>query len=232
METVAKKLFQLQQIDLDIQKKQTNLEEVRAKLGENTILTNTTAQLKDDEAHLADVLKRQRDMEWELDDLRSMIDRIGEKLYGGKLKNPKELVGLEHEIGTMKSNLKQKEDELLEVMDEAEVAQHKVEQGREQVKKLEVEWKGEQKTLTERESDIIGQINESKQIREELTDTIPAEALELYEGIRTRKPQVVVKVEQGMCKGCRITLPMSEWQRAKAGSLVQCGSCGRILYVG
>ena len=162
METVAKKLFQLQQIDLDIQKKQTNLEEVRAKLGENTVLTSTTAQLKDSEVYLADLLKRQRDMEWELDDLRGMIERIGEKLYGGKLKNPKELVGLEHEIGTMKSNLKQKEDELLEVMDEAEAVQRKVKQEREQVKKLEVEWKGEQKILTERESDITNQNNNYK----------------------------------------------------------------------
>lgn len=232
METVAKKLFQLQQIDLDIQKKEMNLEEVRAKLGENTILTTTKAQIKDSEAYLADLLKRQREMEWELDDLKSMIDRIGEKLYGGKLKNPKELMGLEHEIGTMKSNLKQKEEELLEVMDEAEVAQHKVEKDRERVRELEVEWQKEQKILTKSESDITNQINDSRQIRDELTNSIPAAALELYEGIRARKLQVVVKVEQGMCKGCRITLPMSELQRAKAGSLVQCGSCGRILYLG
>jgi len=230
--TVAKRLFQLQQIDLDIQKKQVELEEVRCKLGENTVLASAKAQLENSEEYLAGLLKRQREMEWELDDLRSMIGRIGEKLYGGKIKNPKELVGLEHEINTLKSSLKQKEDELLNVMGEAEVAQRKVDKETEQVKKLEADWQREQKILTGSESDITGQLDDIGQVRETLTKSIPAAALELYEGIRARKLQVVVKVEQGMCQGCRLTLSMSEWQRAKAGSLVQCGSCGRILYVG
>jgi predicted nucleic acid-binding Zn-ribbon protein len=230
--TVAKKLFQLQQVDLDVQKKQENLEQVQGKLGENTVLISAKAQLEKSEHHLAELLKRQREMEWEVDDLRNMIERIGEKLYSGKLKNPKELVGLEHEIGTMKSSLKQKEDDLLNVMGEAEVAQRKVEKEGEQVEKLEADWQREQKILTESESDISGQINDLRQVRESLAKSIPATALELYEGLRARKLQVVVKVEQGMCQGCRLTLSMSEWQRAKAGSLVQCGSCGRILYVG
>jgi predicted nucleic acid-binding Zn-ribbon protein len=42
----------------------------------------------------------------------------------------------------------------------------------------------------------------------------------------------VAHVERGMCKGCRITLPMSVLQKARAGvGLVQCVSCERILLV-
>jgi predicted nucleic acid-binding Zn-ribbon protein len=230
--TIAKKLFKLQQIDLDIQKKQTNLEEVQGKLGESTALSSAKSLLEKSEEYLDELLKQQREMEWELDDIRGMIDGIREKLYGGKIKNPKELVGLEHEIGTMKSTLKQKEDELLNVMGDVEVVQRRLEKEKDQVEKLEVDCQREQKNLIKSESDIINQINDLRQAREALTNSIPATALELYEGIRARRLQVVVKVEQGMCQGCRLTLSMSEWQRAKAGNLVQCGSCGRILYVG
>lgn len=230
--TVAKKLFELQQIDLDIQREQVILDEVRSKLGENTILNEAKAQLEVSELHLADVLKQQREMEWELDDLKNMTDKIGEKLYSGKLKNPKELVGLEHEIGTLKASLRQKEDKLLDVMGEADVTQRKIEKERDQVRKFEVEWQQEQNLLNVRESDITGQLNSIRKKRDVLANSIPAADLELYEGIRARKLQVVVKVEQGMCQGCRLTLPMSERQRAKAGNLVQCSSCGRILYLG
>jgi len=230
--TVAKKLFELQQIDLDIQREQVILDEVRSKLGENTILNEARAQLEVNELYLADVLKQQREMEWELDDLKNMTDRIGEKLYGGKLNNPKELVGLEHEIGTLKDSLGQKEDKLLDVMGEADVTQRKIEKERDQIRKFEVEWQQEQNILNVKESDITGQLNSIRKKRDALTNGIPAADLELYEGIRSRKLQVVVKVEQGMCQGCRLTLPMSERQRAKAGNLVQCSSCGRILYLG
>jgi len=42
----------------------------------------------------------------------------------------------------------------------------------------------------------------------------------------------VVKVERGMCQGCRISLPMSVLQKARSGfDVVQCVSCERILYV-
>jgi predicted nucleic acid-binding Zn-ribbon protein len=49
--------------------------------------------------------------------------------------------------------------------------------------------------------------------------------------VRTRKGNAVVKVEQGRCQGCHIKLSMNEWQKARTGVLVQCSSCGRILYL-
>jgi predicted nucleic acid-binding Zn-ribbon protein len=39
-------------------------------------------------------------------------------------------------------------------------------------------------------------------------------------------------VERGLCRGCGVTLPSGDVQRARAGQeLVRCNSCGRILYV-
>jgi predicted nucleic acid-binding Zn-ribbon protein len=42
----------------------------------------------------------------------------------------------------------------------------------------------------------------------------------------------VAVVERGLCQGCRISLPMSVVQKARAGAgLVKCVSCERILLV-
>jgi predicted nucleic acid-binding Zn-ribbon protein len=230
--SVAKRLYELQQIDLDIQKKQEALDEVSRQLGENTSLNEAKAQLIAAEEHLAALTKQQREMEWELDDLRNNIKQLSGKLYDGKIKNPKELLGLEHEVGTLKSMLKQKEDKLLDLMSEVETSQHKVKYDKERFQKLGVDRQREQEVLTQRQSEVSGQLSGLQQDRQAMVSGIAPEALGLYEGMKSRKAQVVVRVEQGMCKGCRLTLPMSEWQRAKAGNLVQCSSCGRILYLG
>ena len=58
-------------------------------------------------------------------------------------------------------------------------------------------------------------------------------ALSLYRALRERRQATAVAVvERGLCQGCRISLPMSVVQKARAGAgLVQCVSCERILLV-
>ena len=61
--------------------------------------------------------------------------------------------------------------------------------------------------------------------------SIDKDTLAAYEGVKGRKGQAVVKVEQGRCLGCRVTLSVSELQHARGNAIVTCGNCGRILYL-
>ena len=230
--SLAKRLYELQQVDLEIQKKQEILDEISRQLGESEALVKTRAELLAQEKHLAEIEKQQRDVEWEIEDLRSTITKVNEKLYGGKVKNPKELLSFDQEAGMLKTKLGQREDSLLDLMAQVEATQDRVEADSERLRKLEGEWQREQEALAQKQADIGGQVASLTQERQALTSEIGSEVLELYEGTRSKKGQAVVKVEQGRCQGCRLTLPMSEWQRARAGSLVRCSSCGRILYLG
>lgn len=230
--TLAKRLYELQQIDLEIQKKQETLDEVSCRLGENEALLRAKAELLAQEEHLAEINKQQRDVEWEIEDLQNSIAQLNGKLYGGKVKNPKELLSLEQEMGIFKTKLRQKEDNLLDLMTEVEATQNKIKLDTERFKKLEGEWQQEQKVLAQQQAEVKSQLVDLSQKRQALTSEISSEALELYEVIRSRKGQAVVRAEQGRCQGCRLTLSVSEWQRARAGTLVQCSSCGRILYLG
>ena len=60
---------------------------------------------------------------------------------------------------------------------------------------------------------------------------IGPDSTSLYESILRAKGLAVVRVEQGRCKGCNITVPSGQWQAARGGETVLCGSCGRILFV-
>ena len=229
--TSAKTLYQLQQIDLEIQKKQEILNEISHQLGESEALVEAKVVLLAEERRLAELDKQQKDVEWEIEDLRTKISQLNEKLYGGKVKNPKELLSIEQEVGILKVNLREKEDHLLDLMTEVEAIRDKIKLDTERLKKLEGEWQKEQKLLTRKQAEIEGQLSDLSRKRQAWTSEIERESLELYEWIKSRKGQAVVRVEQGRCQGCRITLAVSEWQRVKGVTLVQCSSCGRILYL-
>jgi predicted nucleic acid-binding Zn-ribbon protein len=230
--TLARTLYDLQQIDLNIQKEQETLDDINRQLGESEALTQVKAELLAEQKHLADTEKQQRDVEWEIEDLRNSIKQVNDKLYGGKSKNPKELVSLEKELDIFKAKLRQKEDDLLDLMAEIESVQDRIKINSERLGNLEGEWQREQKELAQRQAKVKSRLSDLSRKRQALAADIAKQTLELYEGIRLRKGQAVVKIEQGRCQGCRLNLAVNELQRARAGDLIQCSSCGRILCLG
>ena len=230
--TSVKILYDLQQIDLNIQKEQEALDEISSQLGESEALLKARTELISDQERLAESEKQQGDAEWEVEDLRGSIAQLNDKLYGGKTKNPKELVNLEKEKDIFKDKLRQKEDNLLDLMAEIETTQGKIKAGSERLKKLEAEWQREQKDLTQRQAKVKSRLSDLNKKRQALVSEIAPQTLELYDSVKLRKGQAVVKVAQGRCHGCHLNLSVNEWQRARAGALIQCSSCGRILYLG
>ncbi|MGD0353080.1 MAG: C4-type zinc ribbon domain-containing protein [Dehalococcoidia bacterium] len=230
--TLARTLYDLQQIDLNIQKEQETLDDINRQLGESEALTQVKAELLAEQKHLAETEKQQRDVEWEIEDLRNSIKQVNDKLYGGKSKNPKELVSLEKELDIFKAKLRQKEDDLLDLMAEIESVQDRIKINSERLGNLEGEWQREQKELAQRQAKVKSRLSDLSRKRQALAADIAKQTLELYEGIRLRKGQAVVKIEQGRCQGCRLNLAVNELQRARAGDLIQCSSCGRILCLG
>jgi predicted nucleic acid-binding Zn-ribbon protein len=230
--TSVKKLYDLQQIDLDIQREQEALDDINRQLGESEAVLQVKAELLEEQKHLAETEKQQRDVEGQVEDLRTSIAQVNDKLYGGTTKNPKELVSLEKEVEIFKAKLREIEDKLLDLMAETETIQDKIKSDGERLKKLEAEWKQEQKALTQEQAKLEKRLSELSKKRQAVASEINPQTLELYDMVRLRKGQAVVKVEQGRCQGCRLTLSINELQRARAGALAQCSSCGRILYLG
>jgi hypothetical protein len=223
-------LYKLQQIDLEFQRKRQALNEIELQLNDTSLAT-AKSDLASKKAQLAEVEKKQKGAEWELEDLQQKVKQIKDKLYGGTIKNPKELINLDLGIKELNKNVHKKEDELLQLMSEAEDIQGNIRSDNQKLEGLTEEWQRRQQTLIQRKSEVEAKLASLHEDREELTKQISPEALRLYEQIRTTKEQAVAKVERGRCQGCHITLPTTQWQKAKAGNLVQCDSCNRILYV-
>jgi predicted nucleic acid-binding Zn-ribbon protein len=229
--SLAGQLYKLQQLDLELQNKQQELNDLENKLTDNKALLAAETELASQREQLEDARKRQKSCEWELDDLQEKTRQVNGKLYGGKTKDPKELVNLEKEVKSLKTHIKTKEDSLLGLMGQVEQIEADVRRTVEESEGLKREWGQTQETLGPRKGELEIELSGLKGQRSELAQQINSEALSVYERIRPARGQAVVKVERGRCLGCHIAVPTSQWQKAKAGDLIQCNNCSRILYL-
>jgi predicted nucleic acid-binding Zn-ribbon protein len=229
--SLAEQLYKLQQVDLELQKKQQELDEIENWLNDNKALVAAESKLASQKEQLEDARKKQKNSEWELEDLQEKVRQINSKLYVGTITNPKELVNLEKEVKGLKSQIGPKEDVLLGLMSQVEEIEAKEKTTAEEIEQLKREWKQRQETLGQRKSEVETVLAKLRGDRNGLEQQIDSEALNTYERLRLTSGQAVVKVERGKCQGCHITVPTSQWQKAKAGDLIQCTSCSRILYL-
>ncbi len=229
--SITKQLYQLQEIDLELSSNEQALNQITSQLGENQVVVRAQAEFTSAQQQLEELKQQQHSIEWEIDDLISKLTAFEEKLYSGKINNPKELTSLQHEVDMLKARRDQLEDKALGVMDQVELATASVATMRSELKRLEAEWHRQQKRLSadmERLKTVLSDLEQKRQL---LVAKIDPGAVELYHGLKQQKGTAVAKVEQGVCRGCRISLSAAELQRARSGSLVQCSSCGRILFL-
>ena len=228
---VVKQLYQLQEVDLEIESSEQALAQIASQLGESQAVVKARTELKSKQQHLEELGQQQHSAEWEIEDLVNKLTAAEGKLYGGRIKDPKELTNLQHEVEALRGRRSQLEDKALEIMDQVEISTASVAALTNELKTLEAEWHNQQQQLSTDMERLKAALSNLKSKRQLLSAEIDPETVEFYQALKKQKGQAVAKVEQGICRGCRILLPTTELQRAKGDSLVQCSSCGRILFL-
>jgi len=229
--SLAGQLYRLQHIDLELQKKQQELKEVENQLSDDKALVATESKQASQSEQLGDARRKQKNSEWELEDLQEKVKQINSKLYSGTTKDAKELVNLEKEVKSLKSQIKTKEDALLGLMSQVEELEAKVKTTAEELEHLKREWQQRQETFRLKKSELEIALAQLRRDRDELVQQSDREALNTYERLRLTRGEAVVKVEKGRCLGCHVTVPTSQWQKIKTGALIQCNNCNRIFYL-
>ena len=229
----AKQLYELQEVDLDIAHKTESLAQVKNTLGKDDDLVAARSALDTAKKHLSDLEHQQKTSEWELSELGSKISVVEKKLYGGSVKNPRELTPFQQDMEILKAQRAEREDKLLALMMDVDSLQQDVGLKKGDFEKIEREWRENQHKLSQQQAELETELAQLKQKRDMLASQIDSASLDLYEEMRRAKQgQAVAKVVQGRCQGCRISLSVSDQQKARmAQELAQCSNCGRILYL-
>jgi len=228
---IAKQLYQLQEVDLELESVEQAMSQIASQLGESEVVVRTQTELGLERQRLEELRRQQRSAEWEIDDLVNKLAAAEEKLYSGRIKNPKELTSLQHEAEGLKAKCDQLEDKALDIMSQVELAEASVATKGGELRKLEAEWQSQQQQLSNEMERLKSIVSEFSQKRESLAANINTQAVKSYQALRKQNGAAVAKVEQGICRGCRISLSTTELQKTRSGSLVQCSSCGRILFL-
>lgn len=228
---ITKQLYELQELDIDIEHTQQTVDLKTGQMGKREALDDAQNLLAAGQKQLEELKHQRRVAEGEVDDILSKITAAEQQLYGGRINNPKELSNLQHEANTLKSMKDQLETKALEIIEQVETSEQKVAALTADFHKLEEEWHGQQKQLAADIELLKKNLADLNEKRRQLVEQIEPPAVSLYEKIRQQKKQAVAKVEQGICRACRISLSASVLQKARSGQPVLCGSCGRILFI-
>jgi predicted nucleic acid-binding Zn-ribbon protein len=226
------KLYRLQQIDSQLDRNRNRLREIEAALQDHTSLQLVTAQ---NEAAAFQAKERARALhraEEEVTQLRIKIEQTEAALYGGKVRNPKELQDLQNEAISLKKYLAVLEDRQIEAMLAQEEAEEllsatatQLQDVRRKVAEVHASLATEQTLLSK---DVLRQESE----RQAAITGLPPEDLRLYEQLRQNRNGIAVaKVTDQACAACGSTLSAALLSAARSPNLItRCATCGRILY--
>jgi predicted nucleic acid-binding Zn-ribbon protein len=224
-------LYALQQIDSEISSRRQRLTVIEEQLGETDELVATRNRLAEIRHSIKNWQVRQRDEELQLQSVQQKKRASEQRLYGGKVRNPKELSDLQAEVKSLARRQEVIEESVFEIMVAIEELEAAETQLARELERIESQWRKNQIELcSERETEAarLAELVEERQAR---VETIPASDLDMYEHLRDRKGGLAVaQLEGAECQGCMTTVSASRVKEARSNSLAFCGTCGRILY--
>jgi len=225
-------LWSLQEIDSALDSRRASLDDARARVGETEELVALRARVEELRAAARAAHAAQKDVELEADDLRSKIAPAEEKLYGGTIRNPRELSDLQADIAQLKQHLSAVEDRDLDALAASERAAQELRAAAAELESMEAAWREEQAELAGRIDRLAAEIAIYERQRKEQLADIETGLVKTYEHVRrAHQGRGMARLDRNLCLGCRISLPVSIVNRARAGAvLVQCPNCERILY--
>ena len=231
--TELRQLYELQELDLQIDELTKTLVELETQLADDSVVTEAKRRIAILENHAERLAAQRRSIDRAIEDLQSRLGRTQERMYSGSIKSVKEMEAAEEERANTERDIAENEDRLLEAMVKTDEVDDTLAKGLQVVKRLEDQRSADVAELTVKAEETRASLDELTPRRDLTWDSISAPALHRYETLRSsRGGTAIARVERGMCSGCRMTLSTSEQQRIRSASdPMQCSSCHRILYL-
>lgn len=178
------------------------------------------------------------DLETEITRLESEIEAVRQReqrdrnLLDSGATNAKQVADLNHELQTLQRRRATLEDSLLEVMEQREELTTTQSAETTTIDRLQAELDAAQQALDSASAELQQQRARGSQRRDELTGTLDAELLALYERQRAAGGAGAGPLQGSRCGACRIEIDRGELARiaaAAADEVLRCPECGAIL---
>ena len=216
--------LQVSQLDTQMAASAAEVAKRRAKIAEHDTKAQALAE------KIESLEKRRRELETEMEnDTARIRDRQGKLM---SVQTNREYQSLLKETDDAKKANKQREEEILQLMEQIEASKTKAEEE----KNLRA---ADESLLTEETAQSEQQAGELAAAREKIlkeragkAKAVTASMLKKYDMLRERRNGIaVVEVVQGVCRGCHMNIPPQLFNELrKEQSLLSCPTCNRIIF--
>ncbi len=227
-------LYRLQRIDTQYEKISSRFREIDQILQKDEALSQAQKLMAEAENSLQSARNILRLAEGAVQSQSIKIEQNEASLYGGKVKNPKELQDLQNENLALKRYKSVLEDKQLDAMIALEAAEAEHKTASANLKQVQDTSEQKNAKLVAERDSLQRDIERLDSERQVTAAPIPADILSIYNKLRQQKRGLAVAaVIDETCAACGSTLTPAYWQAARSPHQISyCPTCGRILYAG
>ena len=232
MTLLLEEVYKLQILDSDILSTAKLLSEVKFKISDNKEINSLEESININSINLKKLQIMKSKLELEINSTQQNVYLLNKKIYGGSIKNSKELIALDSEKIFLEGNISDNEDKLLKVMMKTDITEDNIEKLNNKITHLKNNKEIELPKLKYQEKELSNKIIDLKSDRKRIVPNIRQDILMIYNQLlKSKEGLAVVKVTRGTCGGCRLSIPSADLQRARnASTIVRCSSCNRIIF--
>lgn len=225
-------LYRLQLLDNRMDEIRLRLSEIHQILEDNNEINQAKALVDEANSALELALAALKQAEAEVEKQKVKIEQSEANLYGGKVKNPKELQDIQNEAAALKRYLITLEDRQLDLMLAEESAQKKLHIALQAQKKTRTKLTDQSINLTVEKTELEKELKRLEQERQAVINPLDEDLVSKYDSLRQQlRGLAVADISEGACSACGTTLTPAQQQSARSNSdIYSCPTCGRILY--
>lgn len=199
------------------------LEELRADLGTmEALVAREQTQLDETETW-------RRKQESDLKSEEAQLVKAKQK--AGLVKNIKEAMATERELESTRRMAKEREEEVLKLMNAVETAKKTVQQHQADLAKFKASVTAEETTTKAKLAELEAEVAQLKSARDVQAAKIDPALLKRYSSIRMKRGVALAAVRGGTCLGCHTNIPPQIFNMLQRGTSVEiCQSCNRLIY--
>lgn len=225
-------VYRLQQVDSQIDRIQTRQKQIAETLQNDLTLQSASEQLRQNVSSHSEGEQVVKKSEAEVEKQRIKIQQAEASLYGGLVRNPKELQDLQKDIASLKRYLETLEERELEAMLVVESAEKDLRAAEDNFKRVQSSRNEQNHDLIKENESLEKDLERLEHERNAILSDLASQMVATYDQIRKQRRGIAVTtINESACAACGTTLTLSLQQSARSTTqLFTCPTCGRILY--
>jgi predicted nucleic acid-binding Zn-ribbon protein len=225
------RLIELQKLDLEIINIEKSIQNIPQSLQKAQKAQEELLKKIEELTALIEEKKKQKDLfESELKEEYHRLKVTQARLI--QIRGSREYQLLLREIEEIKKANKQKEEEILKLMEEIEGLEKEKEELEKKLEEVNQKLKEEQDKFNAYCEELSSNKEKLLQKRQEIAEKIPARLLKKYESVKVKKGGIgIAPVINAVCEGCHMAIPPQLYNELqKDNRYYECPHCKRLIF--